>query len=138
MFARRRVLAWRRVCKGPDPAAKLSLVRGADVNAEDRIAEDVAWWLSAACTRRDDDQGIRIDVALRLLDGQDSPTVVTVWSRPGPTELIQSDLGWFAAVRHAAATRDVATPSLLVITRWGWVCLPAGTSRTWKRLRSSP
>lgn len=108
------------------------------MNADDRYAADVAWWSNDAGRGPRHDQGLRIDIALRLVDSQHDAPVVAIWARLGPNELAQSDLGWLAAVRHAAADRGAPAPPLLVITRWGWRCLPAGTSRSWKRLRPGP
>lgn len=138
-FARGRVLAWRTTCQGPQRPVRFSLVRCAEVSSRARAARDAAWWeIRAGEVALDSvwDPADRLDVALRLLAALDDPPVVAVWSRVGPNEPTQSDLGWWAALRHAAGDRDVAVPSLLVVTRWGWRCLPEGTSRTWKRLRN--
>ena len=134
-FARWRILALRGSSRNAGSSARLSLVPCADINATTHLANDAAWWDVPHAGLDLADSGARIDVALSLLESTGPQPHVAVWARQGPNEPFQSDVDWMAAIRQAAAIRRRTSPSLLVITRWGWQCLPHGTSRSWKRLR---
>lgn len=136
-LSRARVVAWRDRCRGPGRVARFSLVRCTEALLTPD-APDTAWWEEPDSTTVSLDQGQRIDIVLRLLADHGGERLVALWSRAGPVALAQSDLGWWAAVLHAAADRQVEAPSVLVVTRWGWRCLPEDVSCSWSRPRHAP
>lgn len=136
-FARWRILALRGSSRNAGATARLSLVACADINATTHLAEDIAWWEAPRSGPALADPGARLDVALSLAESTGPHPHVAVWARQGPNEPFQSDVDWMVATRQAAAIRRRPAPPLLVITRWGWQCLPHGTSRSWKRLRAA-
>ncbi|MGH3359258.1 MAG: hypothetical protein ACRDO7_10680 [Nocardioidaceae bacterium] len=134
-FARWRILALRASSRRRDYRPRLSLVACDDINRAQHLPEDIASWEPPTRTAHPIDAGLAVEITARLLHQVDGGRVTAVWTRRGPNEATDSDIGWWSAVRHGAAIAEVPTPSLLVITRWGWHCLPYGTGRTWQRLR---
>ena len=134
-FARWRILALRGAQRQSGFVPRLSLVTCAEMNQSSHLAEDLSWWEPSSRRARGVDSGLATDIAARLLrDSADEP-VVAVWTRAGLTDESDSDVAWWAALRQGAAIAAAPVPSLLVITRAGWRCLPNGSSRTWRRLR---
>lgn len=134
-FARWRILALRAASRQRAYRPRLSLVLNEDINQALHLPEDVACWQPPARLPEAVDAGLAVEIAARLLQRIDGAPVTAVWTRRGPNEPADSDVLWWAAVRRGAAIAAATTPSLLVITRWGWRCFPSGTSRTWHRLR---
>jgi hypothetical protein len=99
---------------------------------------DLAWW-SGEPTRSENpaplDWALRREIAMRLLSHAPGRRLVGIWTRPGPPEPSDGDLAWAAALRHAAAAYDGPAPVVLVVTRWGWLLLPAGAQRIWRTPR---
>lgn len=135
-FARSRILCLRSASRRLDHKPRLSLVACAHINRCQVRPEDIAWWEPPGGHELRLDFGLATDIGVRLLRATSDIAVTAVWTRPGPNEEADSDMCWWAGLRQGAhIVGSSATPSLLVITRWGWRCLPDGTSRTWKRLR---
>ena len=81
------------------------------------------------------DPGLRADVVSGLLE-ETSPDLATAWVvRPGRPEQHDADLLWLAAARGAFAMHGRALEDFYAITRYGWLDVLTGRSRTWKRLR---
>ena len=81
------------------------------------------------------DQGLRTDVVSALLDQTDRE-LGTAWVvRPGKPEQHDADLQWLAAARAAFAMHGRPLEAFYAITRYGWLDVVTGQSRTWKRLR---
>jgi hypothetical protein len=81
------------------------------------------------------DVGLRTDVVASLLE-RTPATWCTVWrTRPGQPELHDEDLAWLAGTAAAFAMHDRALDGFYAITRYGWLDVRTGASRTWKRLR---
>jgi hypothetical protein len=81
------------------------------------------------------DQGLRADVVAALLE-QTDPELRTAWLvRPGRPEQHDADLQWLAAARAAFAMHGRPLDAFYAITRYGWLDVLTGQSRTWKRLR---
>lgn len=134
-FVRWRILALRAASRQRDYRPRLSLVRSHDINHPQHLPEDLACWEPPAPTPEPIDGGLATEIAARLLHEIGGERVCAVWTRRGPTDEADSDIAWWAAIRHGAQIAGVPTPSLLVVTRWGWRCYPSRTSRTWQRLR---
>lgn len=136
-FVRWRILALRGTSRQAGFVPRLSLVTCAEINQTTHLADDLSWWEPPGRHVRGVDAGLATEIAARLLRDVDGEPVVAVWTRSGPNEEADSDLIWWAAVQQGAGIAGVRLPSLLVITRAGWRCLPYGSSRTWRRLRPS-
>ena len=81
------------------------------------------------------DAGVRTDVVCRLLERTD-PSLRRVWLvRPGHPEPHDADLAWAGAARRAFTLHDRPLGGCYVVTRYGWLDLDTGRSRSWKRLR---
>ena len=81
------------------------------------------------------DHGMRVDVVSELLEST-APEQATAWVvRPGAPEQHDGDLEWHAAARAAFAMHDRPLEAFYAITRYGWLDVRTGESRTWKRLR---
>lgn len=87
------------------------------------------------------DAGLRLDLVDALLAraehrADDEGPSPSVWlSRPGTTDPHDVDLTWWTSAARASAARGRGPVAFHVVTRFGWVDLPSGASRTWKRLR---
>jgi hypothetical protein len=87
------------------------------------------------------DAGLRLDLLDALLsnleDGiEDSTAGFSIWlTRPGTTEQHDLDITWWSSASHACSARGLAPSGFFVVTRYGWLDLDSGASRTWKRLR---
>lgn len=136
-FARWRILALRGAGRQNGFVPRLSIVACDEINQTTHLPDDLAWWEPPARRVRGIDAGLATEIAARLLADAAGTPVVAVWTRSGSTDETDSDVAWWAAVRQGAAIADVPEPSLLVVTRAGWRCLPHGSSRTWRRLRPS-
>lgn len=81
------------------------------------------------------DAGLRADVLTRALDrGIDEHT--SIWlTRGGQPSVADVDLAWFAAARTAFGRHGVGDPAVHVVTRYGWLDVRTGASRTWRRVR---
>ena len=81
------------------------------------------------------DAGLRADVLTRALDrGIDAWT--SIWlTRGGVLCVGDADLAWFAAARTAFGRHGIGDPGVHVVTRYGWLDLRTGASRTWRRVR---
>ncbi|MDN5851774.1 MAG: hypothetical protein L0K86_02800 [Actinomycetia bacterium] len=134
-FVRWRILALRGTSRQAGFVPRLSVVTCAEINQTTHLADDLAWWEPPSRRVRGVDVGLATEIAARLLRDAGGEPVVAVWTRTGPNDETDSDLAWWAAVRQGAGIAGVPIPSLLVITRAGWRCLPHGSSRTWQRLR---
>lgn len=134
-FVRWRILTLRAASRRRDYRPRLSLVSCEDVNLAHHLPEDIASWEPPAGAAGPVDAGLAVEIVARLLHDIDGVSVTVVWTRRGPHEVTESDIGWWSAVQRGAAIVEVPTPSLLVVTRWGWRCYPSGASRTWQRLR---
>lgn len=134
-FARWRILALRGARRQSEFAPRLSLVACAEINQTAHLPDDLLWWEPPTRRTSGIDDGLATEIAARLLTGTAGTPVIAIWTRSGPPDQTDSDVAWWAAIRKGAAIAAVATPSLLVITRAGWRCLPHGSSRTWRRLR---
>lgn len=133
-FVRWRILALRGTSRRAGFVPRLSLVTCAEINQTAHLPDDLVWWEPPRRAHRVD-VSLATDIAARLLRDTDGEPVVAVWTRSGPTDETDSDLVWWAAIRQGADIAGVALPTLLVVTRDGWRCLPHGASRTWRRLR---
>lgn len=81
------------------------------------------------------DSGVRTDVLCTLL-GRTDPALRTMWLvRPGHPEQHDGDVAWAGAAHRAFALYGRPLEGCYVITRYGWLDLETGRSRTWKRLR---
>lgn len=143
-FARWRILGLRgaHLSRGFKP--RLSLVAVMDINGTRHLPDDRAWWEPphpVAGTRpasvRSVDAGLATEIAARLLHDIGPEPVVAVWTRLGTNDEADSDVNWWAAIGRGAGIAGVAVPPMLVVTRSGWRCVPAGSSRTWCRLRAT-
>lgn len=131
----------------PDvPEALLRLEVGRLRRRETRRAFDSALYIGSLDGARDSftlplrdapavDAGVRTDVVCTLLDRTPS-ALRTLWVvRPGVPEPQDADLAWSGAARRAFALHGRPLDGCYVITRYGWLDLDSGRSRTWKRLR---
>jgi hypothetical protein len=84
------------------------------------------------------DLATRVDVLLRLVAGTTGSRVPVWLTRPGQPSAEDEDHGWHAAARTATEALAKTLSGFWVVTRFGWLDLPAGRSRTWVRLRLSP
>ena len=134
-FARWRILALRGARRQSGFVPRLSVVACDEINQIAHLPNDLAWWEPPARHMRGIDAGLATEIAARLLSDANGVPVLAVWTRAGLNDETDSDMAWWAAVQHGAAIAATSTPSLLVITRAGWRCLPHGSSRTWQRLR---
>lgn len=81
------------------------------------------------------DAGLRADVVCTLLEHTDHAQR-TVWLvRPGVPEPHDADQAWAGTARRAFALHQRPMDGCYVITRYGWLDLETGRSRSWKRLR---
>lgn len=81
------------------------------------------------------DAGVRTDVVCALLERTDVE-LRTLWLvRPGHPEPQDADAAWAGAARRAFALHERQLLGCYVITRYGWLDLDTGRSRSWKRLR---
>jgi hypothetical protein len=81
------------------------------------------------------DAGLRADVLTRALDrGIDKRT--SIWlTRGGELGAGDADLAWFAAARAAFGRHGIGNPQVYVVTRYGWLDLGTGATRSWRRVR---
>jgi len=87
---------------------------------------------------REQDAGLRFDLADALLSrrGSDEPFV---WlTRPGTPVPHDLDHGWHAAFLRTAGAHEILLAGFRVVTRTGWYDVVSGERRVWKRLRVSP
>lgn len=93
---------------------------------------------------RADDHALRVDLLIRLLDrageaadsgGWPDRSTTLVYVRPGPVELIDSDLGWWSAALGTRGIAALTVVRLVTVTRWGWWDVASGGSKVWIRLR---
>jgi hypothetical protein len=134
-WLRQRVLGLRKATRNRVFTSVLEVVPTAPELAS---AAPLARWPEAELA---DTYGLRVEVLLRLLDQVDRsqlqrPEVALVRVRPGPTELCDSDLAWWAA---ALGTHGIAEPEVVravSLTRWGWLDVVSAQQRTWNRLRA--
>jgi hypothetical protein len=60
----------------------------------------------------------------------------SIWlTRGGELCVGDADLAWFAAARTAFGRHGIGDPGVHVVTRYGWLDLCTGESRTWRRVR---
>jgi hypothetical protein len=128
------------------PEALLRLEVGRLRRRETRRAFDSAVYVGALDGGRDSfvlplrdvpviDSGMRTDIVGALLARTD-PAWRTLWLvRPGHPEQHDADLAWAGAAHRAFSLHDRPLEACYVITRYGWLDLGSGRSRTWKRLR---
>jgi len=128
------------------PEALLRLEVGRLRRRETRRAFDSAVYVGSLDGERDSftlplrdvpaiDSGVRTDVICTLLARTD-PALRTWWLvRPGHPEQHDADLAWAGAARRAFALHERPLAGCYVITRYGWLDLDTGRSRSWKRLR---
>jgi hypothetical protein len=81
------------------------------------------------------DEGLRIDVLCRLLDGTGIDDHTAWLVRPGTPEPHDLDLRWLAAARTAFGVHGRALDGCFVITRTGWRDVVTGEEQVWARLR---
>lgn len=104
----------------------------------------MATWEAPAAGTSGWDWHLRRELVARLLEQADrpgenaaaDPSVLLVWTRPGPAEGLDSDAVWWSAARSACADVPTRLFGLAVVTRWGWWMLPEGPERRWQRLRA--
>ena len=130
----------------PLPEALLRLEVGHLRRRETRRSFDSAVYVGTLGGQRDSftlplrdapavDAGVRTDVVATLL-ARTSLELRTLWLvRPGTPEMLDTDVAWAGAARRAFALHDRPLDGCHVITRYGWLDLDTGRSRTWKRLR---
>lgn len=82
------------------------------------------------------DATLRVDVVEALVRRVRRPPPLVWLTRPGPLEVQDVDLRWFAATRTAAA--ELAVPlRMVVVDKRGWRDPATGVGREWVRLRRS-
>ena len=113
---------------------------------ESRRVFDVAITVGGLATERDSfvlraqdvpamDIALRIDVVSSLV-GQTGPEAISAWvTRPGAPHAHDVDLEWLAAAHVAFAIHGRELAGFYAITRSGWLDVPTGEQRVWKRLR---
>lgn len=82
------------------------------------------------------DHALRADIVAALIArARRHGAVPMIWrTRPGELDLQDSDVGWLAGARTAAAEAGIAL-TLVVVTRRGWFDPRSGARREWVRLR---
>lgn len=82
------------------------------------------------------DHGTRVDLLLDLLEAHPEDQTTRAWitreGRPGPGD---EDLAWLAASIAAYGALGREPAGFWTVTRWGWLDVRTGETRTWKRLR---
>jgi hypothetical protein len=86
------------------------------------------------------DPGTRAALITSLLEEwmclEPSPAPPGVWlARPGEPVLQDEDLAWLSAALLAFGSWGLSLRGCWTVTRAGWLDVPTGESRTWKRLR---
>lgn len=83
------------------------------------------------------DAGTRAEVVTRLLEQHlPSDEEACVWlTRAGEPALQDEDLAWLSASRFAFDASGHRLAGFWSVTRTGWLDVPTGETRTWKRLR---
>ena len=83
------------------------------------------------------DAGLRLDLLDALLSGgADTSESFSIWlTRPGAVERHDLDTRWWSSAMHACSARGLAPDGFHVVTRYGWLDLATGATRSWKRLR---
>ena len=128
------------------PEALLRLEVGRLRRRETRRAFDSALHLGSLDSERDSftlplrdvlaiDAGVRTDIVCTLLERTDRGSRTLWLVRPGDPEPQDADLAWAGAARRAFTRHERPLEGCYVITRYGWLDLDRGRSRTWKRLR---
>jgi hypothetical protein len=72
------------------------------------------------------DHALRVDLLLGLVAGTGPARLHLVVTRPGPAALTDTDLAWYAAWSAACAVVDRIAGTTAVVTRYGFVDVPAG------------
>ena len=99
----------------------------------DHACLDVPWEHA-----RDQDAGLRFDLADALL-GRRTTDDPFVWlTRPGSPVPHDLDHAWHAAFVRAAGAHEIRLAGFRVVTRTGWYDVTTGERRVWKRLRAAP
>ncbi len=82
------------------------------------------------------DAGTRADLIVGLLEAVPEDQTTGAWiTREGRPWLGDEDLAWLAAGIRAYGVLGREPTGFWTVTRWGWLDVRTGESRTWKRLR---
>jgi hypothetical protein len=87
------------------------------------------------------DAGLRFDVVDGLVDawlsaGAVGRVAAAAWvSRPGEPVLHDRDLEWYSACLQVFGAHRLRLIGFRAVTRSGWLDVPTGERRVWKRLR---
>lgn len=98
------------------------------------------------------DPALRIEIVSSLVEDQTHPAPlvggtgtgvrrgatapVEAWlTRAGPPEPYDSDLAWLAAATTAFGAHGLTLGAFHAVTRYGWLNVRTGETRTWQRLR---
>ncbi len=130
-WLRARVIALREATRRRVFPAGIELVAPAAGAEEPALA---AW----AYAEDAGDHGLRVDVLVRLLTDcacRGVPALTLVHVRPGPHEPGDLDLAWLSAARVAGPITGVEVPTVVVVSRWGWLDLTTDAQRSWVRAR---
>ena len=84
------------------------------------------------------DQGLATDLLTRALDRLGRPEGQQVWlTRSGRLVAGDDDWCWRRGTTLARARYGLDAGDFLVVTRHGWLSLPSGEQRSWRRMRAS-
>lgn len=82
------------------------------------------------------DDGTRTDLVAGLVEALPEDQTTAAWiTREGRPELGDEDLSWLAASIRAYGALGREPAGFWTVTRWGWLDVRTGETRTWKRLR---
>lgn len=80
------------------------------------------------------DVALRTEVMRELAALRPTATAARV-IRPGVPECGEGDLAWWSAAQRAFAAEGDALRTFHVLTRYGWLDVVSGETRSWRRLR---
>ena len=83
------------------------------------------------------DHGTRVELLVGLLEASGEDQTTAAWiTREGRPGLGDEDLAWLAASIGAYGALGREPAGFWTVTRWGWLDVRTGETRTWKRLRA--
>jgi hypothetical protein len=132
--------AWLRVRVLRLRQASVRRVFGARLEVVPECPPDPTWVTPCSAPVPQGDHGLWVDLLARLADAaaqaEGDRNLAAIHVRPGPPEIADADLGWWSAAGCTRGLTPAVVVRTVVVTRWGWLDVASGRSRTWARLRA--